>query len=1391
MDNRFFYEENGDTFLQLRYGTRLSFGNGQVATYTVDILEQTREFTYTRSGREREQVQTNRFPAALSTVPQGEVEDALEQAIERALQEARARMGVQLNDRMGASIDGYTTDGVRYQIHCPFRIGLTAEHIMDSIRNKLNSSESLQANIRITFKKVSAAQPNVNVLEARGKWVPQFNLFCSKKRSIVVINPPGDPYRDQADCFAQFIVLGLAKLAEEEKILNAFPSMVNLNSTLYRRLVGNFKARHETAQDLMTWLAPEGSNAELIENVQRIFGVQVVLHDFSKKFIRTYPPPDRIPRIETLKPLLVGLCAFDKGTPHVNYVSDISAFNCGQDQMNYCPHCFTHYTKRAKCPNSCKGLTFCGYCHECSGICPTCMTSQCGTVNFESEGKLEERRCGECGRIALTEECMALHEHVCANLRAAKCPRCTRTKHTGPCDMSRCMICGEKVFLTELEQDTHQCYMRRVKLKEPQTNYWTFDFECFLHDDGRHEIYLATAWCMYDSPHTTSLCHDYRSVTVEGYDNPVFVFWGRGGDDFFKFLNDERLHDTVFFAHNSGRYDAILLEMGMYSRYGYLPEKISRGCKIMSMTFVEINVTIRDSLCFIPTALRSMSENFGIVELKKGYFPHKLLTADYFQCAEVSDFIVPTPDDGYFKEDWRLSSSAEKEEAELHRFLQQFREENPEVWNLRADAEAYCISDTLLLGCVLKVFRENTMELTDSIPRIEGVEFVSFDCLQYITLPSAVMAFYKSQMLPEKTFAAINRYACLMRIEAALCVLYWREKMNLLHEEVVWRPIIEGIQVSAQVGDQLFWFLPCYDNGCTSCYSGSYRNIRMNLPMYACRARLNMQLLRLEQAGYNVNIMWEHRWREKKGTFDATGFKKHYDDWIPLDPRDAYKGGCTEMYKLVVPTAFSISDFVSQYPTMMYGSSKHPVTSQELEWPMPVGQPSIRMFPKLSVLEGPEQVGIIKCKVLPPPTLYAPFLGHKVPSIMASGSYEILYGLCKVCMEERICRSCTHTDEERAFTGTWTLREIYYARSLGYKVLHITEYWTYEKSDTALFKDFIIPFIKAKIVARRKGMVNDQGEFTPKGQELADYLEEMTGTEVDPSEFKDAPALRTIAKLIMNSFYGKWGQRAVWPQSARFYNTEEGQTEFQKLMTRADAELEDVDLYTVERGGETVTILTVQYTQSYAASYGDAKKQDHIAAYVTAYGRQLLHMMVHHVGRDVINTDTDSVAHIYRDPLPYTPGLRLGDFELEVPQGESWCGGGRKMYIYTLPGGKTVVKQKGVSLRMSMKDVFTKENMERMIRDTLRMYEEATRDTSSVYEACKVWRSLQDRPTLEVPQTRFNIVQNTAKLGFIETRTILKKTRFLREALKRRIFERQLDNGVTILDTLPFGFVGE
>ena len=75
-----------------------------------------------------------------------------------------------------------------------------------------------------------------------------------------------------------------------------------------------------------------------------------------------------------------------------------------------------------------------------------------------------------------------------------------------------------------------------------------------------------------------------------------------------------------------------------------LPEVLLNGSKIVLIKFS--NVTIKDSINFIPMALAKFSKTFGLNELKKGYFPH------FFNTPKNQDYIGKYPDPESFGSDF-------------------------------------------------------------------------------------------------------------------------------------------------------------------------------------------------------------------------------------------------------------------------------------------------------------------------------------------------------------------------------------------------------------------------------------------------------------------------------------------------------------------------------------------------------------------------------------------------------------------------------------------------------------------------------------------------------------------------------------------------------------------
>lgn len=1304
--------------------------------------------------------------------------------------EAAQRMDLEDEDRLGLTITGHTEDGVPLIIHVAHQplAALTAQRVMDIIAAHVNSSHSLQFDMDIKFTAVEAAYRR----HIGGRKHPILDGASHMKKSVVQIHPSADPFKDQQECLYQFIGIGLAHLRQLDDVRMSQEQEwkmfgVGVTERTYRDCVegrNRYLRRHELALNLKALFQHDDSR-KVLDFFEEYFGIHVVLYDVCNRYRVAYPPLAQLPR-ETNGCEIYGV--LERGElSHVNFCSKPEALSVHGGRS--CPNCYELYVPSRVCASEdCKNMKIvnCKKCHTCAGNCSTCFTRSCGRFLEDDQDETtkafnQRKSCHLCHLCFFSVKCEEEHEHVCRELISKKCGFCGFPLHRGlQCDEVRCLMCSEK---KKRSDPNHVCFMKRDKLKKPGANYWTYDFECCLDESKRHQIYLATLWPIYPVQLPEHILQDYRYQILPEYpQQPVFIFWGLDGvKKLFHFFMEACLRGAILFAHNAGKYDAIFVEKYMNEMHGFLPLKLQRGTKIMQMFFEENELTFRDSLCFIQSSLRAMPDNYEIQELRKGFFPHRLMTVDYLRQAESQGYLVPRPPVEIWQHDFPLTKDGKKEKLELEEFLQDFYCE-PGLWNLEKDAVEYCISDTILLGQVLRIFRERCASLATQIPsQCQG----DFDVLQYVTLPSAVMNLFMSKCLPESTITVVDRYTSLMKKDAVEWIVYAMKDHLERVCDLVYFP---NEFVSGSLRDELFCFLPCYDHGCPKCYPSHGRNFRKNMTFAKCYEQCREQQRQLRSTS-NLICCWQHDWESVKIGSEYKKWRHEQDnniiDFIPLDPRESYKGGVSEMYKIFYPQPFSMADFVSQYPTAMLGFSFSPQTGEKISWDMPIGRCDQFLFPSLEKLES-ERLGIIKCRVLPPEQLYAPFLGYHVDSMLNS-SYEVIYGLCRVCMESRFDDSCPHSPDERSFCGVWTLNEIRYAMSIGYQVLHITELWEYEGKSNMIFKDFIVPLIKTKIISRATGLVNNE-QFTSEGLEVAQYLSEM-GQEVHPPDFKNAPVDRNVTKLMLNCLYGKFGQRPVFPSCASFTESEEDIQKCHILLHDSEVELESFDLIPrVLENGQTDVVAIISYQKNYPSCRGDVKKNDILAAHVTASGREMLNRAIQGVlnaGGDILYSDTDSIMHGKLDPLPYYKGFRFGDLELELPEAKQWVANGRKSYLYENLDGSTQCKQKGVSLKMSMQTIFTVQNMMDMIVDTTAKLDQLQDQNGTYLDALKELRRVADRPSLDVQQTQF-VTRRNLLSGDKVTQHNIKKTRFLIEAPKRRIIPKE-----DMIDTLPFGFVGE
>ncbi len=1341
-------------------------------------------------------------------------------ALDELITEATNRLGPTRRDRMGVTIDGMTSDEQEVRIGIPFRPfqELTALTILAAIEQKLNSANSIIADFDITFSVLERLEPQQ--LDLRGKYARRskykgnFAEYVARSKSIIEIHPEADPNKDSEDCFWQFLALGLSHLVEIGS-LDVLPAL-GINLETFNKLRSGrtrFQQRKNLAEKIRERVIASINDADDIQAAENVFGIQIVLYNISKQLTIEYPDPSMLP-LENPVPTIFGLIQenVDVMFKHVHYVTKPASLDCGKtksESQRMCMLCYQVYTKKRYCSSEdCADnvlLDRCTTCHVCDKACHTCCTTDCGRFvpqeNVTCIPYEDTVNCPMCRKSFYSQRCEILHESNCSSTGKILCDVCGKSQHRGrKCDELYCYMCGVKT--TKADMGTHLCYLQPDKLKTPQQRYWVYDFETCLDVDKTHVLYLCTAAPVYPEEYIHELDNLKKKYPHQIIDEvPVFIFWGLGDAEtetgvyeFFKFILEPSLQKTVFFAHNAGKYDVIFIEHHLAKYKNLIGSKIQRGLKIVYLNFPEIEICFKDTINFIPTSLRNMSSDFGIAELKKGYFPHSVMTKEYFQKASETYYIVSRPKAEAFKHDFHISSSpAEAKELEV---FQLEWSQNATVWNLKQDAVDYCISDTLLLGKTIRVFKEKTELLTDLIERRADVkEKINLDPFQYLTLPSAVMKFYMSQIIPRDTIAIIDRYKAVSRITAHEWIAY----MESQEDVYIYRTThYDGLPITGYYEDSngrllLYRYLDCYHFGCSKCFPGHKRNHRRNMTFRECLYEMKRDediwwrenmMMRNPAPDVEIVTCWGHEWEnmkqydgEVRAWFREYTFKG--DARAPLDPREAYKGGHTEMYKMRYQGDISMVDFVSQYPTSLIGTSFSPYNGEKVEWNMPIGHPIVLEFPD-EFDYNHFDMGVMKCTVLPPPNLYAPFLGCKVPSEIQSGSYEMIYGLCKSCMFERRNDACSHSDEQRAILGTWTLAEIKYACSLGYTVLDITEVWYYMEKTNVLFSDFIVPFMIKKMCCKTSGLV-ESGLFTPKGIEVCNYVREISSRELTVNDFVNSPAERNIAKLMMNSFYGKWGQRSIWDECRAFNETQED--DCRKLLLNNSVIIKFAEIIKTQHG----QIVVVDYEQRLAVGKGDAQKNDHIAAYVTAYGRIMLNKVVQAVKREAIYTDTDSVFHSHMESLPYRTGFRTGDLELELPKGKNWTCCGRKFYAYEKMNGNVVCKQKGVTLKKSMVPLFSPQALNSLIIDTFKAADAIEADSQD--EALIVLKKMKNSdgnavPSITVNQTLFKTIRENKLIGSKKTVEMSKKAMFLIWAMKRRpIF---LENGD--IDTIPYGW---
>ena len=125
---------------------------------------------------------------------------------------------------------------------------------------------------------------------------------------------------------------------------------------------------------------------------------------------------------------------------------------------------------------------------------------------------------------------------------------------------------------------------------------------------------------------------------------------------------------------------------------------------------------------------------------------------------------------------------------------------------------------------------------------------------------------------------------------------------------------------------------------------------------------------------------------------------------------------------------------------------------------------------------------------------------------------------------------CKCLDSDRMFTHTYCTPELEVAMNMGYSIIQIHEVLLWEETEVydhvtkkgGLFTGYINAFLKLKQES------SGYPQYITSEEGKKEYIEkyfEHEGILLEKESISKNPGLRSLSKLALNSFYGKFGQR--------------------------------------------------------------------------------------------------------------------------------------------------------------------------------------------------------------------------------------------------------------------------
>ena len=902
--------------------------------------------------------------------------------------------------------------------------------------------------------------------------------------------------------------------------------------------------------------------------------------------------------------------------------------------------------------------------HRCrASSCKLCLQQDCS--NTEKVRPLEPYKiCDDCNFIYNTEKCFDAHLSYC--LKRKRCEVCNESadaKVEHKCGRPKCSICLQN----HLPFD--HCYVQKAKLSNKPSRWRSIWYgDCETYTVGEKKDHIANLIVLE------------RELADGAIERQEYT----GYDAMKKFVKDCMRKDSQFSHslvvwHNASNFDGHLWYRELVDATAPPKDLIVKGQSIISMRMRQNNVVLRDFLQFVPnTPLSALPKMFDVPSGPKGCFPYLLNTPDWVKFGkhivyqeEIDGIMHRFPPLHYFSPGTRRQKDFEELKS-WHEDQCKLFSANPALQYIPEDELiSYCGQDVTILRMAATKYRNTWLEQYPGLEPFDSLTFPSYNNKLFRT-------YYMEEnsicMLPPEGFCHKNR-------QFSISALAWTSHMQRILGLTAYRTARHGYEV--KIGGHyvdatgvdnagmrhVFNFHGCKWHGCPC----RQKDRKPAMDIYLKRTQQTDE--HLSHLGTNptspyglftYHTIWECEFIQNcKENHELNSFVTNYKrQWTtpcatPLKPREALKGGRTNAISHRLPQVdiqngwkLHYLDFTSLYPSINFGMNNE-------MWP--VGPPTVFIGTDFD-LAPPQQewFGLVKLKIVPPPHLLHPVLPETVGE-------KLCFHLCSTCAHLNRGTFCNHDDEERAIVGTYFTGEVNLALEKGYKIQEMYElyHWPSEQQSQNIFRGLIKDQYSKKALS--SAVPSDPIKF----QQLLDEYRTSMDLELLPEQFCENKALRSLAKISLNSIWGFLGKKNN-PLNTEFTKSHARYLEIEndpKLELEGARVLPDQDWV-------MLTYKTVEETASRSGSII-------LACLTTAYARMRLYSLIDAYSDHVWYFDTDSIL-LYLPPTVTPPPTStvLGGLKDEIYEeyGEgahitSFYSTGPKSYSFTVERDGKVLKK--------------------------------------------------------------------------------------------------------------------